>query len=221
MTKGQLVSDIILRITKGKPSDDLELEPKQVAFWLDMFMGAMIKDNLDKKLIDKKAFIEPGYICWEKDIDLKIKNLLSDRYEFYIDLCRAPMNLYRDGAVIRVNTTDGDWVDKMKMEEIDNLNNLRWSRPSLKNIKYTRVKSRLYFYGVDFDTYLFVKFDIAYVPKNDLLETLDDDDEVFVGEDLLPAIAEEVEKLARRQTYQSGEDLENNAVQNLDGADGQ
>lgn len=214
-TKTQLVSDIILRITQGKPSDDLELEPKQVAFWIDMVLPDLMKETLDQKLISKGGFIDPSYICWEKDIALNVKQLAGTRSDFYIDLCHEPINLYRDRAVVRVSTADGDWVDKMKMEEIDNLQMLRFSKPSLKNIKYTRVKKRLYFFGVTTNTYFLPTFDIAYVPSPSLLDDMADDDNVFIGEDILPRLAEEVEKIARRQVYQSDIDEENNAQQAL------
>lgn len=217
MTKNQFISDIILRITEGKPSDDLELEPRQVAFWLDMVLGSLVKQSLDTKLLSKKGEIENSYIKWEKDLVLST-NTLDSRTDFYIDLCDEPMNLWRDRGVIRVNTDDGDWVDKMKMSEIDNISKLRFARPTLQNIKYTRVGKRLYFYGPTVDTYQIVKFDVAYVPQINSLEELGDNDQIYVGEDLLPQIAEEVEKIARRQIYQSSEDLQNNAVQNLNGA---
>jgi hypothetical protein len=58
-------------------------------------------------------------------------------------------------------------------------------------------------------------FYIAYVPKIQLLEDMNDTDNIDVPEDILVRVAEEVEKIARRQ-MQSPEDLANNAQQNLD-----
>ncbi len=192
-TKNQLVSDIILRVTKGKPSDDLELERSQVSFWIDMVLGGFIKTKLDEALKAKDGTIDPTYIKIERDVDAKIK----DTNIIYIDLCDEPINLWRDGGVIRVATMDGDWVDKMKMEEIDDLAKLKHSKPSLKNIKYTRVQERLYIYGLTSDTIHLATFYIAYVPKIKLLETMEDTDEINVSDDILVQVAVEVEKIAR------------------------
>ena len=210
-TKSQLISDIILRITKGKPSDDLELEGRQVAFWIDLVLGALVKETLDAQLKDKSGTIDPTFIKIEHDVYPKLK----DTSTIYIDLCDEPINLWRDGGVIRVATMDGDWVDKMKMEEIDDMFKLKHSKPSLKNIKYTRVKERLYLYGLTPDTIQLATFYIAYVPKIKLLDEMDDSDTIDVPEDMLVKVAEEVEKIARRQA-QSPEDLANNSQQNLD-----
>lgn len=218
-TKKQLVDDIILRITRGKPSDDGELEPRQVAFWIDMALNSLVKQSLDAKFKKGDDSIDPEYICYERLVPVRA-GVKDYEANFYIDLCDEPVNLYRDRGVIRVATETsltevGDWVDKMKMEEIDNLKKLKHSRPSLKNIKYHRVKNRLYFYGLTTDTFNLITFLVAFVPKTKALEELKDDDRIYIGDDLLPMIAEEVEKIARRQVYQSDSDLTNDGEQGL------
>lgn len=217
-TKQQLIDDIILRLTKGKPSDDMELEPTQVAFWIDMVLNSLVKQTLDERIRKGLDGIDPEFICYERLIPLRkeSKDVLG---KFYIELCAEPINLIRDRGVIRVateatDTEPGKGVDKMKMEEIDNLRELKHSKPSLKNIKYHRVKNKLFFYGLDDNTFHLVTFVIAYVPKTKALEELDDNDPIYISDDLLPLIADEVEKIARRQ-YQSDSDLENDSQQDL------
>lgn len=218
-TKREIIDDVILRITKGKPSDDMELEPLQVAFWIDSILPALIKQALDSKFKEKGGDgIDPAFICYERQKALK-QGGQTFTENFYIDLDCDPINLYRDRGVIRVATEatatePGDWVDKMKMEEIDDLRKLKHSKPSLKNLKYHRVKNRLWFHGLTDDTYQLTTFLIAYVPKP-VLSELDDDDPIYMSEDLLPLLSEEVEKIARRQTYQSDSDEENDSQQDL------
>ncbi len=220
MTKQQLRDDLILRITKGKPSDDLELEKGQVEFWIDSVLNALVVDSLNAKLKDKgDNSIDPVYICYERLVPIR-QNSQVYANNFYVDLCDEPLNLYRDRGVIRVATEPtatepGQGVDKMKMEEIDDLRNLKYSRPSLKNLKYHRVKKRLWFHGLTADTFNLVTFLIAFVPKLKALEDLKDTDSIPVSDDLIPQIAEEVEKIARRQVYQSDEDDSNNSEQDL------
>ena len=215
-TKDALVSDIILRVTKGNPSDDLELEPKQVAFWIDMVLAAVVKDFLDKKLINGLG-IDPDYIKTEECIDARLKRTdCSDcQNNVYFSLCDEPMNLLRDRGVIRVVTSEGSWVDKTTLFEIDDLNKLKHSKPSLKNLKYHREKDTIYIHGMNINTYLLTQFHVSYVPKIKLMEELSNEDPIYVGEDVLPLIAEQVEQIARRQLYQSAEDIRNNGSQDL------
>lgn len=214
-TKDQLVSDIILRVTKGKPSDDLELEPRQVEFWIDQLLPALQKQLLDKKIADGSG-IDPSYICVEDCLDAKVKILdcKDCQDNIYIDLKSCPADLYRDLGVIRVVTMDGSWVDKVSLLEIDSLRNLKFSKPSLKNLKYHRVKSRLYIHGMNVDTAHLAQFMVSYVPLQSVQE-LDSDSPIYVGDELLILLSEELEKIARRQVYQSDEDLANNGKQDL------
>jgi len=64
-TKEMLVSDIILRISKGKPSDDQELEPRQVAFWIDQWLPFLVTDLLNKR-VSMGLGIDPNYIKIEE-----------------------------------------------------------------------------------------------------------------------------------------------------------
>lgn len=214
-TKNMLVSDIILRISKGKPSDDLELEPKQVAFWIDQLMPALIKNSLDTK-ISNGLGIDPDYIKVEECAEPKIKLLdcKDCQDNVYVDLCHTPISLLRDRGVLRVATEDGIAVDKIRIEDIEDLKRLKFARPSVKNVKYYRVKNRLYFIGITNDTIGLFKFTINYIPNQNLIE-IADDTPIYIGDDILPLLAEGVEAIARRQVYQSDIDQENNAKQDL------
>lgn len=215
MTKSELISDVILRLTRGKPSDDLEIEPSQVAFWIDLVLNGLVKQVLDDKIKKGIDSIDPAYICYDRLVPIKA-GAQSYSDNFYVDLCAEPLNLFRDRGVIRVSTEStltevGEWVDKMKMEEIDNLKKLKFSKPSLKNLKYHRVKSRLYFYGFTNDTYQLVTLIIGYVPRTKALDDLGDDDPIYVGDEIPPLLAEELEKIGRRQI--SGQDDNENDSQ--------
>lgn len=215
-TKHQLISDIILRITKSKPSDDLEIEPTQIAFWIDQLLPSMVQQVLNNKLINGGT-IDPAYICVEECVSpsLKLKDCVDCQNNVYICLKNVPLELYRDKGVIRVADEDGQWADKVTLEELDNLRQLRFSKPSLKNIKYHRVKGTLYFHGITSNTYHLFNFNIAYVPSQNV-SALSDSDVVYVGDDILAPLADALEARLRRQMYQSDEDLENNGKQDLD-----
>lgn len=212
MTKKMLISDVILRISAGKPSDDLELEPRQVAFWIDQVLNALVKKTLDER-IQKGNGVDPVYLCPEYNKQVNVSQNNGTNF-FYIDLDHEPMNLHRDGGIARVANNDGlNVVNKVKIEELDNLVNLKMSKPSIKNIKYSRIKNRLYIYGLDSNTYQINTFDIVYVPMTKALEELKDNDLIYVGEDLIPIIAEAVTQIAKDELFNSFDDLDNDAVE--------
>lgn len=216
-TKSAIISDIILRITKGKPSDDLELEPKQVAYWIDMVLGSVVQDKLNKQLEQGKG-IESIYLKKENCIKAAIKNLecRDCQNNVYIELEQDVLSLFRDRGLVLVGTEDGDTVEQTKWGDIFRINKLKFSRPSLKNIQYTRDGCRLYLHGLNRDTYIIPQFMVVYVPKIQLLSELKDADEVNVTDDVLEFVSDEVEKLARRQMYQSDSDEENDSQQDIE-----
>jgi len=214
-TKEKLVSDIILRISKGKPSDDLELEPSQVEFWIDQILPALVQTSLNQKILNKLG-IDQSFIKIEECVEPKVKILdcRDCQNNVYIDLECAPVDLIRDSGMVRVATEDGDWVDQVTLHELDDITKLRFSKPSLKNIKYTRVKQRLYLHGLNTDTYHLAKFNIAYIPVP-TVQGASDTDPIYISDELLKPLADELEALARRQIYQSDIDEANNARQDL------
>ncbi len=213
MTKQQLISDIILRVSAGKPADNLELEPDQVAFWIDQVLNALVKQTLDKRLQNGEG-IDGDYINFQPNQQLTT-DTLNGSQRYFLTLDYEPMNLYRDGGIIMVRNSDGlDVVNKTRFQDLDIISNLKFSTPQLKNIFYTRTQSTLYFYGVDLNSYNRYNFDIAYVPKTDALETLDDTDEIYVTEDIIPILAEQLETMARREVLGVTEDRSNDANQN-------
>ena len=49
MTKGQIIDDILLRLYGGKPSDDSEIDERQINAWLDQVNGQMLSQYIYKR----------------------------------------------------------------------------------------------------------------------------------------------------------------------------
>lgn len=211
MNKSQLISDIILHISAGKPSDDLELEPKQVAFWIDQVLNATVKTTLDEKIRSGEG-VDGVYLYDQYNVDVLTENNNGIDI-FFIELNKEPMNLFRDGGIVRVANSDTfGLVDRVSQRELDTISQLKMSKPSLKNLKYVRRKSRLYLYGLDINTYAANNFDIVYIPLTKVLEELKPTDKIFIAEDLIPIIAGAVKELAKDQ-LRGIDDIDNDAVE--------
>ena len=214
-TKAQLISDIMLRVTGGKPSDDLELEYNQVAFWIDQVLGTLIKDNLDQKLKNGED-IDPVYFSNEQELYpvLNEKRWMDSQKSAYISICKTPMSLYRDGGIVRIETQDGVQVDKITIGKLDMINNMTFSKPNLERLVYHRVGTRLYINGLTEESIDFAIFNVWYVARPDLLSSMDDTDEVKMGEDIPAMLAEAVAQIAAQQVI-GPQDMENDSEQDL------
>ena len=73
VTKGQLISDIELRLTKGKPSDDIAIYRNQIAYWLDIERDNILTDILSDS-IKKGNDIDPFYVESDLCLSLSISN---------------------------------------------------------------------------------------------------------------------------------------------------
>lgn len=216
MTKDKLISDIILRITKGKPSDDLELEPKQVAFWLSLVIESMVKDNLDSAL-ESGQRVPDFYVLKEglKPIYSESYSGIDDEDErMYVELNKPAMSLVNDAAIIRVFTNEGSRFDKTRLTTVDFTESMEFSKASTKNLVYYRDgKKRLILMGVPREMIDVIKVFVWYVPQADI-ECFDGDEELPIPQDMLEEVQMRVEDLARRQMYGVA-DVENDGEDDL------
>lgn len=216
MTKSQLISDIILRVTKGKPADDLELEPKQVEFWINMVLDGLVKDSLDEK-IGSNDRIPDFYVVKES-----CKKLYQETYEcveddderIYVELKKPVLEILGDNAVVRVTTNEGTMIHKSRLSTIDFISNMEFAKPSTKNLVYYRDgKQKLVICGIPSSMIDVIEIFAWYVPQTDL-ECFDDEEELPIPSDLIEELQIRVEEIARRQMYGTG-DVENDGQDDL------
>lgn len=216
MTKNKLISDIILRITKSKPADDLELEPKQVAFWLSLVIESMVKDNLDGAL-ESGQRVPDFYVLKEgfKTIYSESYSVVDEEDErLYVELNKPAMSLLNDSAIIRVITNEGSRFDKTRLSTVDFTEDMEFSKASTKNLVYYRDgKKKLVLLGVPRELIDVIKIMVWYVPQADI-ECFDDDEELPIPQDMLEEVQMRVEEMAKRQMYGAA-DVENDGEDDL------
>jgi len=216
MTKDQAISDIILRLSGGKPSDDLELERSQVGFWISLARDLVLKKYLDSKLA-KGESIDPSFIkrdpAKELNSELDFSSDPECETRLYIVLDHEPLDLLEDAGVIRVRTNDGSRVDKADISTVDMISEMEFCKPSIENLVYYRQGKRLVIMGVPLAMKDLIYITTWYVPKEDL-ECLTDVDEINLSSDLLVAVLDVAEEIGRRQVF-GPQDLENDGQQDL------
>lgn len=217
-TKDQAISDVVLRLTGGKPSDDLELERLQVAFWISMAHDLVLKKYLESK-INKGESIDPSFIKKDgaKELFTELDyGATEGQTRLFINLSKEPLDLFDDSGVVRVLTNDGQRVDKTDLDNLDMITQMEFCKPSVENLVYYREGKRLFILGVPLAMKDSVYISAWYVPKEDL-ECLADTDELNISPDLLTAVLDVAEEIGRRQIF-GPQDLANDGEQGLENA---
>lgn len=209
-TKKELVDDIILRVTKGQPSDDLELEPSQVAFWFDLIAKELVPNYLNSK-IKKDEELDSILINTEDDLvgtveDVAMLDQYSDRV--YIEVEEEIIDLKNDNGLVRIITEEGLVVNKVSLAKLDTLNAMTFSRPNRENLLHTRINQRIYIHGLSPLQVNLTKFSVWYIPKPNFYGA-GDDDIIKLPEDLLNMLSDAVEEKAMRELRQVEPDMEN------------
>jgi hypothetical protein len=220
MTKAELISDIILRITKGKPSDDLELEPRQIAYWANLILPGLVAKTVNEQ-VRSNAQVDPAYIIEENCLPLEEVVTSCDSeckgFPFKVVLTYQPMYVIGDKGMLFVETSEGEIVHKISTDQLFLIKHLQFAKPQLGNLVYNRVKQTLYIGGLDLEADEELSVNVKYIPRQDI-NALADTDQIYIGDDILDLLSDLVEEKARRQMLNSPEDLENNGKQNLDNA---
>ena len=212
VTKKMFIDDIILRVTKGAPSDDLELEPSQIAYWIDMVAKTAIPQELNKAINNKEA-IQSVYIEIEDNKVATVENvtMLSDNDDrCYITVSKPILNLVNDYGIVRIITEEGKHLDHVPIEYLDIINNLTFSRPNKNNLLYSRVGEKLYIHGLNPKHVAIVKFSVYYIAAIDIF-SMADNDVLKISDALLAIIGESVETMAMKQIGSVDPDVQNDA----------
>jgi len=160
-------------------------------------------------LISKGKPIDSFYFETEDCLDVQEQTRECDDCDrFFISITKQPMSLLDDMGVIKV-TTDGIIVYKTRLEAIEWMNDLPYTKSSKNNITYSRNNKQLILNGVK-STSFNSTFSVLYIPSA-TSQTLSITDDLKIHDSLIPLLLEAVEEVAKREVYQLG-DLSNNAV---------
>lgn len=152
MTRNQIISEIELRLTKGKISDDSELDKRQLAFWIDKHRALLIKQHFDvNKEVPVSALTHFDCRAAESELPACLTDTVYTR--FYIDIPDV-IQLYDDKGVYRVAPQGGNPLDRLRTTgERDILQYSRWSKPSDDHPAWYRIENKIYLVGKRFTNY--------------------------------------------------------------------
>lgn len=147
MIKGDIISDIELRLTKGKPSDDLEIDKRQIASWMDAIRGQMLAF-----WIEKNGDISPQTLT---HFDCKVATsntptcVVGTCYTKHYITISPVLQLEDDKGVYRVALQGGKEIDRYRTSaEQDILKHIRLAKPTNNHPAWYRINDKLYLLGV-------------------------------------------------------------------------
>lgn len=214
VTKNKLISDIILKVTQGAPSDDLELDDEQVAFWIQNRLNDLVR----REIVDEQKngrMIPPVYIIRNIALALTeeaVTDIAVEDQRFYTDLPQEVLDLPRDGGIVRVLDYEGNLIHKTSVEQLEDTKNLRFAKPSTDNVLYYRESKRVFVVGFNTGDIELNPIMVSMVPRQDIL-ALADTGEVLITDQLLPILIDACVQDAKLQMYGTQPDTDN------DGAD--
>lgn len=202
LTQRYLVADLELRLSKSKPSTDLELEYDQMAQWIDQ----------------ARDFVTSNYLSTSKTIDssviMEIKGLVP--YEaietFFIDLGVIPLDIKGNRGIVYVKDSEGRYILGQSIQNKRMISKLSFAKPMFCNIVYTLTGTSLTLDG--YNSVDDLQFDVGIV-HSELSREKDPDDRYY----LLPSTEEEIVALAeeiglRQMNGQSYYDLNSDGIGN-------
>jgi len=216
VTKGQLISDIENRLTRGKPSDDLELSRSQIGFWLDSERDFLVSQYLDKKIKSKEP-IDPYYITGiDKCLSLSTEEDECDtedcQYRYYITLTQDVLSLVGDRGVMRINDQNGNILIYSNKDDMDVFQYLSFAKPSRKRQFSYREGLRIYIEKIKPEMVKYLTYDVFYVPAYSGFE-IEEDEDYIISSHLIPELLTRVEEIAWRQMLGQFEDLHSDGKQ--------
>lgn len=159
MIKGDLISDLELRLSAAKPSDDDAVNRRQISDWLDL-----ARDNYYASVIESRGF-DRGLINKEEELTILQQANTHNPTEYYVELEFLPLHNKVNRGVIRVNTNSGNTVYEEDFEHVKELSNLLFSNPKSTNLIYYQEGKRLYFEGFTDLSYTENKINVHYIPS--------------------------------------------------------
>lgn len=203
ITRAKLISDIELRLTSGKVSDDFEVSKRQIAFWIDEVRDAVVEEYLNEA-VKRGAPIDPFYIEREECLLVSAEDVpciddADDCWERKLaTMTGVPLFLIGDEGMVHVTNHVGEEIHRVLHDDLWILSRMRLSKPSQGKLVYHREGQNIIIDGIPANNKGYTKIRIAYV-RSIRDWSLSDSDEYPLSDNLVPDVLNAVEEIAIRE----------------------
>ena len=200
-TKNEIISDIELRLYKGKPSDDSELSKRHISYLLDNLRSEILTDHLNQ-IIKNGDPVNPFYIFKEECNELTKEVSLCDAecktYRYYFDISRDVLFLRNDKGIVRVTDNYGRSLIHSDETYSEVLVDLPYNNVSYLNQAFYRENNRIYILSHTPISSSYYKYNVYYIPE-DIPDDYDNDEDYPLEDSLIPLLTDRAEEILRNQ----------------------
>lgn len=212
-SKEQFISDVILQLTQSAPTDDIAIEEDQIAAWGSDFLNDLIQREIVSE-IKKGKSIPPIYITRETGLELaeeSVADIDDEDQRMYLELTGEVLEVPGDRGIVKVLDYDLNLIHKTSTENLEILNDLRFSKPTLENPLYYREGQQIFIKGFNTADLEFNEFIVHYVQKQNLL-TMGDEDEIKATDQLLNVLSDLTVQKGKLELYGTQPDTASDSV---------
>ncbi len=171
MTIAEAKAEILLRLYKGKPSDDIQIGDRQLSLWLSKHKNALLVDHIRKNGGDVPASSAKRYECNAVKIETPVCVTEGCYSHYYLDLPVPVLSLNNDTGIHRMLTQAGEEYLRFHAGAQNILKHLKYSAPSNDRPGWFRIEDKIYLIGDGLEGRLFamdlVVSDISNYDDND------------------------------------------------------
>lgn len=213
-TRSELISDLELRLSRWKPSDDFELPRSLMSHWLDLARDQVVQADIENSLkenekIDKKYLKRLNAL---RPLKEEVPTNIDCGVRFYIDLEEDVMGLKGDVGVWSVVNNAGKILSRYEYDDIDPIKDLHFSKPKVGNQMYYREGTKLFIEGISEELLNRLYYNATIVPS-DFGD--DNDEDSFSADDSLLAIIMEIAEEIGLRNMRVRADIDNNRVDDV------
>lgn len=191
ITQAYIVSDLELRLSKSKPSNDLDLTYEQMAYWVDQARDMVTKDYVDKaKTIDNSLVMRLE--------DLPSYSVGGD---MFVDLGIIPLDIKGNRAIVYVEDDSGNFLHGASQANRKFLSKMSFTKPSGCTVVYTLNGSSIMIEGGSENP--LTTYNVGVV-HSELSRTKNPDDRYYVAPSTLQMIIELAEEIGIRELNGQG-----------------
>lgn len=217
IAKHKLISDIEAQLHAGQPSDDSELDQKQIAHWVQIALHDLQRQEIVAEM-KKGGGVPPIYVTRDTGLEMDeeaIADIDNNKQRFWITLTQDVLDLPYDRGIISVWDYDLNLLGKMCVGTIGMTRDLRFAAPSPDNRVWYRQGTKVFIEGINTDDIDFEPFMVDYVPKQDVV-AMDDDDNILISDQLIPILMDTVIQRGKLELYGTQGDMASDGIDQKD-----
>lgn len=190
ITQEKIVSDLELRLSKSKPSSDLDITYEQMAYWVDQ-----ARDSITKEYVDNSKTIDESLVF---KVDGAAPYSVGE--SVFVDLSVVPLDIKKNHGVVYVRNAEGEYLYNSTSGNNRFLSKLSFTKSSACTVVYTIEGSSLVLEGGNGP--LSTTYDVGVV-HSELSRTKAPSDKYYVAPSTLISILELAEQIGLRELYGS------------------